>query len=331
MGANQDYYAIKAISATSLKWFETSPKYFKAMLDKEIEQVTLSWLERGKQIHMYLLEPTKFKENYTYLEFDVPKNDNQKKFCEDIFTNRTKSSAEDKAVEAYKSNYSCDKLSDDKIKEKALELKKNLSRYITYLKKRTEYKDILNRSTWQLLKDIDITVDNHKLAKELLTIEQKYPEGNLPEWLEVYNEFEILWQYPKLNLDCKSALDRLVINHQDKVIELIDLKTTSNLSEFKTSFNDYKYYRQLAFYWLAVGYYLKEKGIDYKDYTCNTKIIAIQIKDLVECKVFNISDLDLRIGLDEIEFLLPQLHWHYTNDKWEHAKEYYEGTGLEQL
>lgn len=330
MGANQDYYAIKAISATSLKWFETSPKYFKAMLDKEIEQETLSWLEKGKQIHMYLLEPEEFKKNYTYLEFDVPKSAQQQKFCED-FIKSPKKKVDERAVDAYEKNYKTEKQSKEAVLKAALQLKEDLSRYITYLKKRTEYKDVLTRSMWQLLKDIDIAVGNHNLAKELLTIEQKYPEGNLPEWLEIYNEFEILWQYPKLNLDCKSALDRLVINHQDKVIELIDIKTTSNLSDFKSSFDDYKYYRQLAFYWLAVGYWLKSKGIDYTEYKCNTKIIAIQIKDLVECKVFEISEGHLNVGLTEIESVMSKLHWHFTNDKWDHSKDYYDNNGLEYL
>src|SRR5208283_4368269 len=133
----KEYYQEKRVSSSSLKWFESSPLFFRKMLDKEIEQETKRYFEIGKKIHMKLLEPEEYEKNYIYLEFDTPKSENQRKFCEDYIQLPYKLAGE-RMVEAYKRNYNVEKLSEDKIKERADELKRDLSKYITYLKRRGE-------------------------------------------------------------------------------------------------------------------------------------------------------------------------------------------------
>src|SRR3972149_8199541 len=101
----KEYFNEKRVSSSSLKWFETSPLFFKKMLDKEIEQETKRYFEIGKKIHTKLLEPDEFNKNYIFLDYETPKSENQKKFCEDYITSRARTKDE-KLIAAFRSNYS---------------------------------------------------------------------------------------------------------------------------------------------------------------------------------------------------------------------------------
>jgi hypothetical protein len=316
----KEYYSEKRVSSSSLKWFETSPLFFKKMLDKEIEQESKRYFEIGKKIHMKLLEPDEFNKNYLYLEFDTPKSENQKKFCEDYLTYSSRKS-DDKLIYAYKNNYTTDKLSDEKILEKATDLKKGLSKYITYLKKRSEVKDILTYTDNNLINELESIVKLHQAVSSLLYLRE---EDKMNKDIEEYNEKIIFFEF--LGVQCKSMLDRIVINHKNKTVFLIDIKTTYNLGDFSHSFEEFQYYRQMAFYWSAI---LSEFKIT--DYNKQTYIVALQKGDLPECRVLNIQDSWLSKGLDEIEKILPQIKWHFDNNLWDHRKEYYENNGIEIL
>jgi hypothetical protein len=45
----KEYYSIKAVSSSSLAWFEKSPLYFRMKLDKEIEESNQRYFEFGKR------------------------------------------------------------------------------------------------------------------------------------------------------------------------------------------------------------------------------------------------------------------------------------------
>jgi hypothetical protein len=280
---------------------------------------------------MYLLEPNEFNKNYTTVECDIPKSQQQLQFCEDLIKS-AKRTTDSQLIQAYKNNYKVDNKKDEDILELAKELKDKLSKYLTYLRKRTEFRDVLTKSAWSTLINIQNEVNNNVKANELLSIEKNYPIGLLPDHLEVYNEFEIYWKDPVTNLDCKSALDRVVIDHNNKTIQLIDLKTTSDLSNFRDSYNTYKYYKQLAFYWMALTWYFKNTlNKDIVEYKNETYIIAVQSKEYYECKAFTIPESELSIGFEEIKDNLKKLEWHYTNNKWDHSREYYDNNGIETI
>jgi hypothetical protein len=316
----KEYYSEKRVSSSSLKWFEQSPLYFKKMLDKEIEQETKRYFEIGKKIHMKLLEPEEYDKNYIFLDYDIPKSKNQRKFCEDYITYVSKKNDE-KLIYAYKNNYKTEGQDDGKILDKAKDVKKKLSKYISYLKKRNDYKDILTYSDNKQIESLQQCVKDHIAANKLIYLTDEDRMNNIEE----YNEKIIFFNF--LGVECKSMIDRLVIDHKNKIIKLIDIKTTSNLGEFNHSFDEFLYYRQLAFYWIAIYDQFKETH----DYKHETYIIGLQKGELPECKVFKISDQYLQKGLYEIESILSEIKWHYDNNLWEHTCNYYENNGIEQL
>lgn len=326
------------ISASALGYFEVDPKYFKNYIDKLLDEDTPKYMELGVQLHMYLLEPEEFQKNYTYLDVTKPKGAIQSQFCE-IIANSKIDDLEESIVNAYKLSYVIKTKNEDKIKEDALELYNKLIDYITYLQKRKEFKDVLPKSTFNYLTEAKYQAENHVAVKEML-----FETDSIIDTGDVFtaNELFVLWEHPTImykgtKLVLKSFIDRLVIDHTNKIIKLIDLKTSSNLHDLRTSYDSYKYYRQMAFYWSAIEYYFKHQFADkdIKNYSRETFIIGIQTPNFqkdypIRCKVFPLQQEDLDKGHNEVEELLDDIKWHMDENKWAHSRSYYENNGLEK-
>ena len=332
----KQYYREKRISNSSLKYFELSPLTFKKFLDSEIEQEEKSYLTKGKQIHMAILEPKEFKKNYTHVTFETPSSAQQKQFCENYinyltvdFSLRDDPKADElnedsSLIAAYKDNYKTT-AKDEKVLVLANELKDKLSKYIEYLQKRKVFKDILSDSDWKRIQDLKKNCKLHKKANELLFSDEL-------DTKESYNELVIFWDHPIYNIPCKSMIDRLVIDHENKKIMLIDLKTANTFKDFNGRCNEFSYFRQMTFYWYAITwYFLNVLNKEINEYTKETYIIALKSVDEPEVKVFNIKEQHLTDGDIEIRAILTDLEWHWTNDQWNYTRAYYLGDGDEKL
>ena len=330
---NNDYYSEQRVSNSGLSWFKVSPKYYKARLEREIEEEKASYFDYGKQVHMAILEPNRFANEYTYLEYNTPTSPQQRAFCE-VFVAKKKGTVKEKSHQAYLEVYNTKGKSNEKIQKEADTLYKKLRDYIKYLKQSTKYRVVLNKSTWDRIQNFIQLIKEHKLANTLL-LENDYgifDDGNLL----VNNELPIYWDFAldeDTILSCKSLLDRLIIDHKNKVIKLIDLKTVYKIEKFHSHFTEFGYHRQLAFYWLAVAWMFQNDfpEYDFWGYQKQTFIVALSNGPPSECKVFSITDKLLNEGLEEILRLTRELSWHIDHDQWDHSRSYYEGDGADQL
>ena len=110
------------ISNSAIGWFlKKGPRYLKDMLDGKEEGLSAKYLEKGTMIHMYLLQPEEFWDNYIILDYEKPKSPQQIAFCES-FVSSSEFVHEDKLVDAYKKAYTCKGLATDAIIKKAEEL-----------------------------------------------------------------------------------------------------------------------------------------------------------------------------------------------------------------
>lgn len=325
------------ISNSSIGWFlKKGPLYFRNMLDGKEEGLKLPQLEKGTMIHEYILQPDEFWNDYVILEYDVPKVKQQKEFCDWYATLKATDPLEDEdkiLLNAYNKAYS-NKLSDD---SKLAIAKDFIQRYDEYIKSKSlnNTKKAISFADLNMLKTIKSNIEKHKKANKLLT--------DTPG-VESHNEFHINWTFPiktdSLKMDenkiwyapCKSLLDRCIFDHVNKKIILIDLKTTSDVYNFKHSVEEFDYYRQIAYYLLAITWYMKDQDIDISDYDCEAYIIAIQTNSNYEVRVFNMfneTELDSRKNI--IINALSELSYHYQTNNWEHTRSYYEGNGTEEL
>lgn len=320
------YEDMNRISNSNIGWFiKKGPKYLKEMLNNEREGLKLPQLEKGTMIHEYILQPEEFWKDYIILDFEVPKVKQQKDFCE-AYVSSLELLEDDKKLQAYRSSYTNTKSSQIALKE-ASELCNKYESYINYLKQKND-KKVISFADLNLLKTIKKNLEEHKKANELLY--------NFPNTFEVHNEFHINWEYPHAfkdkELSCKSLLDRVMIDHENKKIILIDLKTTADIYNFQHSVEEFDYYRQLTYYWTALAWYFKnELFLDIDEYEGETYIIAIQSYDGNEVRVFKIDEAELSNKLKVIDNAIKRIAWHKNNNLWEHTKEYYEGNGSEVL
>lgn len=318
-----DYYSDNTrISNSAIGWFlKKGPRYLKDMLDGKEEGISAKYLDKGTMIHMYLLQPEEFWSNYMIIDYEKPKTAQQLAFCEAYFSS-TEIVEEDKLINAYKASYSGNNMSKDAMLKKAKELQLKFTEYIEFLDKNQTY-TIISFADLNMLKNIKKNIDSHIKANELL-IDQP--------GVECHNEFHINWEAEKQGVSCKSLLDRVKIDHANKKITLIDLKTTADVYNFKHSVEEYDYYRQIAFYILALTWYMKDQGYDIEDYDIEAYIVAIQSNGNNEVRVFNmLNEKELLARKDLIADTLTEISYHYQTGNWDHTREYYENNGTESL
>ena len=133
---------------------------------------------------------------------------------------------------------------------------------------------------------------------------------------------------------CKSLLDRVCIDSTTKNIALSDVKTTASLYEFEHSMETYDYARQLAYYWMAIQWYmLNERKINVfdEDYSFETYIIAIDSTGRNDVRVFEIKPKMVEDRVSTIVDAISDIAFHIKNNLWDHKKEYYNGDGAEQI
>lgn len=323
------YEDLNRISNSNIGWFlKKGPRYLKEMLDGK-EGLKASFLDKGTMIHEYILQPEEFWKDYIILDFAVPKVKQQKDLLE-FYANAKMvdplASEDDILLMSYNSAYSNNKSIDKRIQE-AKELVELYQNYIEYFRNK-DSKKVISFADLNMLKAIKKNMEEHKKANELLF--------NYPETFEVHNEFHINWEYPNASslgdLPCKSLLDRVMIDHTNKKIILVDIKTTADVYNFKHSVEEFDYCRQLAYYWLAIHWYFKnELKLNIEEYEYETYIVAVQSHDGYEVRVFKFNPKTIEERLVTIDYAIKRIAWHKNNNLWDHMKEYYDEDGAELL
>jgi len=321
------YEDMNRISNSNIGWYiKKGPKYLRDMLDGKAEGLSGSFLEKGTMIHMYILQPEEFWQNYTILDFEVPKSKQQIEFCK-YYLDSTEIEPNSKLIKAYKRAYANSK-TDIQIIKDAQSIIDSFTSYLDYLSvEREGTKKVISFYDLTVLKRIKENIVNHKKANWLL---YEYPTS-----FECHNEFHINWEIhnDKIETDNKSLLDRVMFDHDNKKIIIVDLKTTADVYNFKHSVEEYDYYRQIAYYIAAVTWYMiNELKLDPAEYELETYIIAIQNNGNNEVRVFDMkNEAELLSSKNTIENILTKITYHIKTGNWDHTLDYYIGDGTEYL
>lgn len=337
------YEDLTRISNSNIGWFlQKGPAYLHKMLTNPPPEDKNPVLERGTLIHMYLLQPEEFYKTYVVWDKSRPFSVQQEKFCQELA-----SSVEiepNKAIlSAYKEAYSTKGKSEETMLSEGQKIASTLKDYISYLKD-PERKQMISPSEYQMLKKIRNSIEAHKLAKYIIDAPLRAAE--LTD-LEAHHEFHINWEHLAsygsnaeqdsdeqgvYELHCKSLLDGLTLDFKNKKAIIYDLKTTQKLWHFEDSIDQYDYCRQLAYYSMAVDWYLEEEcGEEPLDWTHVYYIIGIDTTGSNEIRLFKVEPHVVQSRMDTIYDALDAIAWHQRENKWEHSRAYYEGDGSETL
>ena len=339
------YEDLSRISNSNIGWFlQKGPAFLHKMLTDPPPEEKNPVLERGTMIHEYILQPEEFQKDYVVWDKSRPSSAQQEKFCQalasslELEPNRA-------ILDAYKQAYSTAGKSEDKMLSEGLKIASTLKDYIDFLKA-NDGRIMISHWDYQMLEKIKQNIQSHKLAKNII-----WPDGNLmdynysnmPKYFKdghiadysplTFHEFHINWEwYGEMPVACKSLLDGLTLDFKNKKAIIYDLKTTAKLWHFEDSIEMYDYCRQLAYYTMAVKWYLKnECNENTDDWTFEYYIIGIDTTGSYEIRVFRVEEFMVQSRNYVIQDTLTDIAWHQANDKWEHSRSYYEGDGSESL
>ena len=323
------YEDFTRISNSNIGWFlNKGPAYLHKKLSGQLEDETSPSMTKGTMIHEYLLQPEEFQKDYVVWDKSRPSSVNEEKFCRAL-ADSLEIEPNKSLLSAYKAAYSTSGKSDDKILSEATKKASTLKEYIEFLKSGDQREMITPYSVTQLMK-IKENISNHKAACKLLL-----PADNK----NVFHEFHINWEYisSKYNdieftCPCKSLLDSVTFDYDNKKVILMDLKTTSHLHNFADAVNMYDYTRQLYFYTKALKWYItNELHEDGNAWRFEWYIIAID-SFTSDIRAFTFSYKQVYgENVEKVRNAIRDIVWHKDNDLWEHSRAYYEGNGVETL
>lgn len=311
------YEDMSRISNSNIGWYlKKGPVYLHKKLNGEIPEEKNSTLKRGTMIHEYLLQPEEFNKDYVVFTSQLPSSLQQTTFCTEL-ANSTEIEPNKAILSAYKTAYSTNGKTDDKMLSEGLKIADTLKDYIRYIKDKDE-RIIIKPYDITLLENIKKKVKAHKSANRHINLN------------ESKNEFHINWEHN--GVKCKSLLDSVCFIENEKTCIIQDLKTTSKLWHFEDSIKEYDYLRQLCFYYMASKWYIdNELKSDSKEWNFFFFIIAIDTVEDNDVRVFFIDKEDVLSREDTINDILAKIKWHIDTGIWNCTKEYYEGTGCEKL
>jgi hypothetical protein len=292
---------------------------FKAYLENALERTTSKAFDLGNALDVYFTEPDKF------CTLDVSKPDTTSKigkfieaYCQyitgDAFKIYRIGQSEDhirvKAfIYARKEADFSPKYTDDTISKNFKE--SGGQEYLNALVE-NKGKTFVTPSEMKILKSIR---DNLALKPDV----EAWLLGNpiQSENVEIFNqliledevEIHAALEPVLVTLPVKGKMDRVIVDHTNKIIYLIDYKTTSSgVYNFNKSYSSYKYYRQTAFYKM-----LLEKK--YSGYTVLSKMIVSETTFPYSTVLFEVDSTWVTYGTQEIANILSRIayHWHTDN------------------
>lgn len=140
----------------------------------------------------------------------------------------------------------------------------------------------------------------------------------------------IQFQYQEFN--CKSELDIVLLDHVNKTIQEVDLKSSSkNRLGFQADIKKYRYDFQRAFYKIALENKYKDL-LDQGWVILNSLIIYIPTSSNDNCFIFDFGDQYTsgynwtdKYGstIESVYSAFDRLTWHLNNNRWDYPREYY--------
>lgn len=318
------YFEVKAVSNSSLSYIDPesggNPRLFRKFLDGQLEDKPSKSFEIGTLIHEELLEPGKL--DIVPAETPGPKTQE----IIDALWHRLYQDVEDGSAE---------ELNLDSLTEETWNavipadfypkytMQTKINRIVrdggTYWKAlyTTRGKKIVDPATWHIVQGCIESIKMHEVAEQLIC------KNGFGQFHEAHAEkeifFEMPWSAPEENevmIPVKAKIDRFLIDHQEKRITLVDLKTTSKpLGRFEETVAIYRYYRQLAWYRMC----LAQEYPDYKVDECY--IVAVQTNKEYPCDVFKIDESYLNAGIREYDALLDRIAFHLARGNWGNSME----------
>jgi hypothetical protein len=314
-----DFYAKPfKFSYSSLNKLMWNPQAFYQMyVLGNREEKTESYLVNGKIIHCLLLEPEKFDEQFIVSPANLPTG-STRSVVDRVFAHATELQANGDARTEFTdfSDAVLDVLKDINLHQSLKTDQQRIDKM--YTADAMNYWDFLKAKGNKTLIDQE-NYDFCKTGVDLIRLNKQVCDligCNLTDFSnkEVFNEMPAELQINDKPFGLKGIIDNVVIDHDKKVININDIKTTSKeLKDFDDSIEFYNYWLQAAIYSTIIAI----KFINLIDGGYQLKFHFIVIDKNYQVYPFLVSEPTLNSWFDKLNKTLEKANWHYTNKSYD--------------
>jgi hypothetical protein len=323
----KDFYKKKFYySYSSLNKLIWNPQIFYQMYVLGLKEEKLDQhLVQGKLIHLLLLEPEKFAEEFMMTPGTIPTG-NLRTVVDRVFRHYSELSrnGDDRTELAQFDGAILDVMADmnyfQNLKTDQQRLDKIMTTeavsYWEFLKTKGN-KTLIDPETFKFCQDaVEIIKTNDQVCNLI--------GCNVTEFdnKEVINEQSVLIDLPNQAYGLKGIIDNLVIDHDAKTIFINDIKTTSkDLKDFPESIEYYSYWLQSVIYMIMVSQvYAQLLNNGYQ-----VKFHFVVIDRTFQSYAFPVSEKTLNNWLDRFTECIKKAEWHYQNRSYDLPYEFAQG------
>lgn len=325
--SESDYRKDPAISQSSLGYLTVHPKYFR---HKEFvkDDSRKDYFVMGGALDTLLTSPARYKELYIEEPNSSPTSEMMLKLCNLYVKHAHYNKVDpDTSFLLAHSNSGYAASGESSVRKKFETA--DVQNYINFLIQ-SEGKTVLKKEEANTVKSMYHLLTTSDHCKWLF---EKPKKG-----MEILFQVPIFFKYNEVA--CKGLLDILVIDHKNKTLQIIDLKTTGkSVFAFRQAFVSFNYYIQAAFYNKGLETFKKEfKDLgDISEYKILNFRFLVQERACYNKPIFYItSDLDLHVGqhggilrnmdtpIKGFSTLLEELKWHRQTGYWDMSKDIYD-------
>jgi len=317
----------KGVSYSRLSKLGESPQAYQAAL---VEEPDSSAITLGTAVDIKLTDPDRFDEEIYVMTTDKPESKMMLKYVEEMVVSGDSHKAH--AVSGFK-------LGHDAVYKK---FDKEGRGYFDALVS-AEGKKILDAEDLFKANQIVTTLQTNPYTKKYFIPEDGVDLIFQPRILWDLMYYSLLEEGKTATVQAKSVLDVIRIDHKNKVIQPVDLKTGAE--SFMKSYWRYKRYLQGAMYSTAV-YKALEENSEYE--VKNMKFVFADTNLYYPPRIYNMTFHDLNIGTHGIKHmtikptglahldtwkikgyaqLAAELEWHQKMDKWDYSYDVYQRDG----
>lgn len=332
-----NYYDVKQDSASSLKVFaEDRKKYYKRfVLGEKIEEKYNQSILTGSIVDCCLFEPETFDDRFYMSTCSKPPTGLMYEFVEGL----------------YQCYVHMDGASFEQMSKSAYEMSGYKIPYETILKKfagsdaETYFNEIKSvRSKNLTIVTVEDMSNAERVVNELKTnfVTSHIINLESDDRFEVLNQFQVL-DYEVDGHKFKSMMDKVIVDHEEKTVQIYDLKCTWSVENFYIEYYLYrKSYIQAYLYYKAWVSIVKDPDSPYYRYKILIpKFVVCDSINYMNPLIYELSDedmLDAYLGFEYkgrwyegVRDVIKNLDFAVNNDLWNISRTNYENKGVVQL
>jgi len=302
----RDYRNAKGISQSHLKKFLDHPSRFKEYEYSETK--TATHFTTGSLVDCLLFFPEEVNDRFYQMPENCvePSSPNQKDMVQrmvEIMNDPNSIFTEEVIVDIYRSCYSVDKQKPEAVLIKAINMHESLYPY-----------------AMSLFMSKDKILVDYKMVEAAEKIVDKIKNNKFYKMLQDTCSFmeRPVFYATHLDIAIKGLADMVAYDDKNKIVYIVDLKTTSDIKMFKGQARNYEYALQLAYYRKLLASVQEFKGYSFQAYniiaeTSNTNVISVvkyEPEILVEKIHLINATLNTLSKYIELEKTMPDI-WNY--------------------